>query len=202
VRRQAEQIPFGSDAFEAVAAALARRGLVWECNGPETHPLALETVLTGIFNTATANPTLTVVVDHCGGAVGPACWRSDSAAHAKWKRCLAKLATLPNVYMKVGGLQMPLNGFGLAPIEGRTGPPVTSDELLKLTFPIYSYVIEQFGPKRCMFESNFPVDKQSVSYCVLWNTFKKVAAKMLLSDEAKRHIFHDTAVNVYKLKLT
>lgn len=76
--------------------------------------------------------------------------------------------------MKVGGLQMSVNGYpigreGRPGIEGRDAP-VTSEELAEMTFGIYSHVIEAFGPDRCMFESNFPVDKWGVSYRVLWNS--------------------------------
>jgi len=50
-----------------------------------------------------------------------------------------------------------------------------------------------------MFESNFPVDKVCLSYSVLWNAYKRVAAKMGLSETDKRAVFHDTAAKCYKL---
>ena len=48
-----------------------------------------------------------------------------------------------------------------------------------------------------MFESNFPVDKVSCSYAVLWNAFKRVAAGF--SETEKNALFHDTAARVYRL---
>ena len=77
--------------------------------------------------------------------------------------------------------------------------PIGSEELCKITFPLYEHVIKSFGTKRCMFESNFPVDKDCVSYRTLWNTFKRIASKMNLSESEKNDIFHDTACRVYKL---
>merc|ERR1711879_1026841 len=91
---------------------------------------------------------------------------------------------------------MPVNGFGL---ESRAAP-VGSAELCQLTLPYYGHALDCFGPQRCMFESNFPVDKDCVSYRVVWNTFKRIAARKGLSPSQKQDIFHDTAVRVYKLK--
>jgi len=90
---------------------------------------------------------------------------------------------------------MAVNGFGLE----KRPRPIGSDELLEITFPWYSHVISSFTPARCMFESNFPVDRDCVSYRTLWNMFKKLAARMGLSDAEKADIFHDTAQRVYKL---
>ena len=74
--------------------------------------------------------------------------------------------------------------------------PPTSDELLA-NRDWYLYMIEKFGPERCMFESNFPVDQVSCSYTVLWNQFKKVTKGF---SEAKRAaMFHNTAMRVYRL---
>jgi L-fuconolactonase len=58
-------------------------------------------------------------------------------------------------------------------------------------------VIECFGPERCMFESNFPVDRWSLSYQVLWNALKKVASGASPDDKAA--LFAATARRVYRL---
>ena len=91
--------------------------------------------------------------------------RRDEVFQA-WKPDVAKLAECPNVVAKVGGIQMVVNGYGW---HERDKPP-TSDELLTANKDWYNYIIDQFGPDRCMFESNFPVDKLSCSYTVLWLT--------------------------------
>ena len=88
---------------------------------------------------------------------------------------------------------MPINGFGWQ----RRSTPATSDELVAKTGPYHLWAVEHFGAERCMFESNFPVDKASVSYPVLWNAFKKLVAD---GSEAERaDLFHDTAVRCYRL---
>ena len=81
----------------------------------------------------------------------------------------------------------------------RREQPIGSEELCELMFPYYQYAIEAFGPDRCMFESNFPVDKECVSYRTLWNAFKRIAARLGLSDAEKTAIFSGTAARVYRL---
>ena len=88
---------------------------------------------------------------------------------------------------------MPINGFDLH----KQAKPPTSDEIVERQRHFYDYSIEVFGPERCMFESNFPVDKQSVSYHVIWNAFKKIAASF--SEEDKDYLFRKTAENFYSL---
>lgn len=93
---------------------------------------------------------------------------------------------------------MQANGFPLGRTARQAGP-ATSDELLELTHEIYGHVIRLFGPHRCMFESNFPVDKWGVPYVTLWNMFKKLATRLALSEEEKDAIFRATATDVYRL---
>ena len=90
---------------------------------------------------------------------------------------------------------MPINGFGWH----KSKVPPNSDEIVQETGRYHKKAIELFGPERCMFESNFPVDKQSCSYVVLWNAFKKIAKPF--SEEDKQNLFHDTAARAYKLQL-
>ena len=106
---------------------------------------------------------------------------------------MTELAACPNVVAKLGGLLMPVNGFGFHKRER----PATSDEIVAATGDYYRHALECFGPSRCMFESNFPVDRQSCSYAVLWNAFKKLAAGYSVAEKAD--LFHDTAARVYRL---
>ena len=137
---------------------------------------------------AAAFPNTPIVLNHLGGpiGVGPDEGRREEV-FAQWKRNLAAAAALPNVVLKVGGF------FGW---RRRERPP-TSDELLEANRDWYLSAIEQFGPDRCMFESNFPIDRRSCSYTVLWNQFKKLTADFSPSERAA--LFHDTAVLVYRL---
>jgi len=105
------------------------------------------------------------------------------------------VAEHPNVTVKLGGIQMRVNGFGW---HDRPEPP-TSDDLIATNRRWYEHAIAAFGPARCMFESNFPVDKSSCTYTVLWNQFKKLTAGF--PPDERIAIFHDTAARFYRLPL-
>ena len=143
---------------------------------------------------ARAFPDTTIILDHVGGplGIGPYAGKRDEIFQ-QWSRAITELAQCPNVSVKLGGLAMKINGFGW---HKRDKPP-GSDELADANARYYHYCIEQFGAPRCMFESNFPVDKLSVSYGVLWNAFKKIAQGY--SDSERAALFHDTAARVYRL---
>merc|ERR1712232_297026 len=102
-----------------------------------------------------------------------------------------------NVYCECGGIQMTSNGFGLE----KRSVPVSSEDLTVIVFEWYEFAIKSFGTERCMFESNYPVDKECVTYRTLWNCFKRIANKMALSEAEKSNIFKGTAVKVYGLDL-
>ena len=88
---------------------------------------------------------------------------------------------------------MTLSGFNFH----KYNLPPTSEDLASVTRDYYLYMIDTFGPERCMFESNFPVDRVSCSYAVLWNSFKKITRNFSESD--KDFLFKGTAQRVYKL---
>jgi L-fuconolactonase len=143
---------------------------------------------------ARAFPETPIVFDHFGGplGIGPYADRRAEIFPA-WAKSVAELARCENVVAKLGGLVMPVNGFGF---HKRERPP-TSDEIVAATSDYYRHALDCFGPSRCMFESNFPVDKQSVSYPVLWNAFKKLASGFSATERAD--LFHDTAARTYRL---
>ena len=139
-------------------------------------------------------PATTMILDHFGTplGVGPYAERRDEIFE-QWKKDIADIAGCPNVVAKLGGLAMPDNGFGW----NRRQRPASSDELVEAQKRYYLHTIECFGPDRCMFESNFPVDKLSISYAVLWNGLKKIAAGF--SEDEKHSMFYGTAERVYRL---
>jgi predicted TIM-barrel fold metal-dependent hydrolase len=143
---------------------------------------------------ARAFPETTIILDHFGGpiGVGPYAGKADEV-YAQWRAGIHELATCPNVVAKLGGLNMEVNGFGW---HEQPRPP-SSQELMEATRRYYEYTIERFGVERCMFESNFPVDKVTCSYTVLWNSFKRLTAAY--SAQEKAQLFHDTAVRVYRV---
>ena len=143
---------------------------------------------------ARAVPDLTIVVCHIGGLlrVGPYANRDDEVL-AAWRKGVATVAECPNITMKLGGIGQLRYGY-----EWHTrDKPVGSEELAETIGPLINHCIEQFGPDRCMVESNFPVDKVSYSYNVLYNAFKRLSMGYSASERAA--LFHDTAVRVYRI---
>jgi len=143
---------------------------------------------------ARAFPKTTIILDHIGGplGIGPYAGRRDEVFR-DWQAGIAELATCPNVAVKLGGIGMTSYGFGW---HERAKPP-SSTELAEACAPYYLYCIERFGIHRCMFESNFPVDKVSYSYTVMWNAFKRLTGGFSAGERAA--LFHDTAARVYRL---
>ena len=143
---------------------------------------------------AKAVPELQIILNHIGGGnrAGIYANRDDEVA-AVWKQGIALVAACPNVTVKLGGLGMPRWGFGWH----RRDVPIGSEELAESMSPWMNYCIEQFGPDRCMFESNFPPDKVSHSYNVLYNAFKRLSQGYSPSERAA--MFHDTATAVYRI---
>ena len=174
-------------AYRAGARVLARMGLSLDTGVcfPQLPELAAF---------AQAVPDLTIIVNHLGGLtrVGPYAHRDDEVL-ATWRRGIAAVAACPNVHLKLGGIGMPRLGFDW---HART-TPIGSEELAQAITPLMTYCIEQLGPDRCMFESNFPVDKVSFSHHVLFNAFKRLAQGYSAAERAA--LFHDTAVRAYRI---
>ena len=146
------------------------------------------------YELARAVPDTLIILDHFGTPLGVGQYEGKrDEIFREWKKDMAELAKCDNVYAKLGGLAMPDNGFGW---HLQSVPP-TSDEFVKAQKEYYLHTIECFGPKRCMFESNFPVDRLSISYPVVWNGFKKIVADF--SEDEKDMMFSGTATRVYNL---
>ncbi len=174
-------------AFRDGVEALGARGLSFEA-------WLYHHQIPELIDLARAFPDLSIVFDHFGGplGIGPYEGRREEI-YARWCDDVAELARCPNVNAKLGGLLMPINGFEFH----KRDTPATSDEIVAATGRYYRHAIDCFGVERCMFESNFPVDKRSCSYHVLYNAFKKLVADA--SPDEKRQLFHDTASRVYRL---
>lgn len=143
---------------------------------------------------AASVPGTTLVLDHFGGplGVGPYKGRLDEVFD-NWSEAIEPLSGCLNVYCKLGGINMKVNGYNW---HKRQLPP-SSDELVEATQRYYRRAIDVFGTDRCMFESNFPMDKESCSYTVLWNTFKKIAGDY--DDAECRALLRGNAERCYKL---
>jgi predicted TIM-barrel fold metal-dependent hydrolase len=173
--------------FRAGYAQLARFNMTFEgwCYHHQIKELA---------DLARAFPDTTIILDHFGGPLGIGPYAGKRAEILpQWKKDITDLAACENVVAKLGGINMDVNGFGW---HERERPP-TSQELMEATRPYYEHTIGQFGVDRCLFESNFPVDKLTCSYNVLWNSFKRLTATYSADEKAK--LYHDTAARVYRL---
>ncbi|HPU15920.1 MAG TPA: amidohydrolase family protein, partial [Polymorphobacter sp.] len=145
---------------------------------------------------ARAFPDVAMVVDHVGTPLGLGKYagRRDDR-FATWQASIRALAACPNVMMKLGGLAMPFVGFdGL-------GPDVrpSSSTLAELWRPYIETCIEAFGANRCMFESNFPVDRWGADYPTLWNAFKRITAGASASEKAA--LYAGSATKFYRLEI-
>jgi predicted TIM-barrel fold metal-dependent hydrolase len=180
---------YGRADFREGFAQLARHGLFFEAW--QYHPQLPE-----VTALARAFPDTPIMLDHVGGplGIGPYAGRRDEV-FAGWARDIQELATCPNVWVKLGGLGMAICGFGF---HKRETPP-SSDELAQAWRPYLETCIEAFGTDRGMFESNFPVDRVSCTYGVLWNALKRVAVGVSADEKAK--LFRDNAVEFYKLDI-
>lgn len=176
-----------SDTFRSGARVLARMGFSLEAwlFFPQLPELA---------DFARAVPDLPIILNHIGGLLryGPYANRDDEVL-AIWRNGIAAVAQCPNVYVKLGGIGMPRTGFDWH----ARAKPIGSEELAASMAPFMTYCIEQFGPDRSMFESNFPVDKVSYSYNVMYNAFKRLSQGYSAAERAA--LFHDTAARAYRI---
>ncbi|MFK7864479.1 MAG: amidohydrolase [Pseudohongiellaceae bacterium] len=148
-----------------------------------------------LISLAEAFPHQTIVLDHVGGPLGIGPYQGKrEEVFQSWKKHIVKLAHCKNVSVKLGGLGMAINGFGWHKLPA----PPSSKQLAQANAPYIETCIEAFGIERCMFESNFPVDKVSSSYGVLWNSFKRITEHY--SEHEKAKLFHDNAVTIYSLE--
>ena len=173
--------------FRAGLAVLTRLGL--SLDAWVFHPQ-----LADVVDLARAFPDTPIVLGHVGGVLGygPYAGRQQEVL-AAWKPRIAELAACPNVVVKLGGMMMRLAAF-----DYRTAPkPPTSVELAALWRPYMETCIELFGAGRCMFESNFPVDKMGIGWAGLWNALKRVAGGASAAE--KQAMFSGTARRVYRL---
>ena len=144
---------------------------------------------------ARALPDLTIILNHVGGPIHLGEYEGKQAlTHREWRSAMMRLAKIPNINVKLGGLGMAVNG---AKFHENDNPP-NSTQLSNIWKPWIYETLDMFGFDRCMFESNFPVDKGSCSYGVLWNAFKILAKDM--SEDEKNKLFKQNASRIYKIK--
>jgi predicted TIM-barrel fold metal-dependent hydrolase len=158
---------------------------------------AYHTQLSEVRSLAGEFPDQTIILNHVGGPLGIGQYADRRAEMtAQWQLEIQQLACYPNVLIKLGGLGMKVGGFDLHLKE----LPPDSQTLASLWHPYVLHCIESFGPERCMFESNFPVDKGMCSYGVLWNAFKLITKEFSATERGA--LFSGTAAGTYNIKLS
>ena len=173
--------------FREGFAQLAPLGLSFE--SWQYHPQ-----LPDAIDLARAFPDTTIILNHVGGVLGVGPYTGHrQEILAGWKKDIAELAKCSNVNVKLGGVGMTSFGFDF---HERDTPP-SSEELAAAWRQYIEPCIEAFGPSRCMFESNFPPDKQSGGYTEFWNAFKRITSSA--SAVEKTTLFSGTAARVYRL---
>ena len=139
-------------------------------------------------------PGVPIVLDHIGGPLGLGPYEGRrSEVFRTWSADITALSSCPNVVLKLGGVGSLRSGYDWH----QRGPKPGSAELAEAMRPYFEFCIEKFGADRCMFESNFPVDRISYSYVAIWNAFKIIAQGYSAAERAA--LFHDTAARVYGL---
>jgi L-fuconolactonase len=178
-----------SDAFRVGFSKLSPLGLSFDA-WLLFHQIPRLTQLARTF------PDTAIVLDHCGGiaGIGPYAGKQDEV-FSVWSAAISDLAKCPNVMVKLGGLGMSLSGFGFE----REATAPSSQQLADRWRPYMATILEAFGSDRCMFESNFPMDKGSYSYSVGWNAMKRIAEH--LSQDEKDDVFWRSAARFYRLTI-
>ena len=143
---------------------------------------------------ARAFPEVVMIVNHIGAplGVGPYAGKRDEV-YQVWRRHMANLAQYPNIFIKLGGMGSVRSGYDWH--ERQIKP--SSQELADSLKPYFETCIKEFGPERCLFESNFPVEKASNSYRVLWNAYKRITNDYSPAERAA--LFYGTAARVYRI---
>ena len=187
LRNEAVQGLLADGKFRAGFAWMGKLGLSFDAW--VYHPQ-----LSDVADLARAFPQVQIILNHIGAplGVGPYAGKRDDVFR-QWSRDIANLARVPNVTVKLGGVGSLRSGYDW---HERALKP-SSSELAQTLRPYIEHCIDSFGVERCMFESNFPVEKTSNSYVSLWNAFKRITENYSTAERAA--LFHDTAARVYRI---
>jgi len=172
-----------------------RRGFAWlQKLGLSFEAWVYHPQLAEVAGLARAFAQVPIILNHLGAplGVGPYAGKRDEVFR-DWSRGIAEVARFPNVIVKLGGVGSLRSGYDW---HERAVKP-SSSELGQALRPYIEYCTEAFGVDRCMFESNFPVEKASNTYVNLWNGFKLITEKY--STDERAALFHDTAARIYRI---
>jgi len=177
----------GDKTFREGFAVLGRLGLSFDA-------IVLHPQLGDVANIAGAFPDTKIVLNHVGRLVGIRSYAGKlKEQFPLWAASIKAVAAHENVYVKVGGLGQAVNGLGF---EKMAEPP-SSETVANAMRPYVETCIEAFGTRRCMFESNFPPDKEGFSYSVYWNACKRLTKSASATERAD--LFAGTAARFYRI---
>ena len=151
--------------------------------------------LADVIDLARAFPATPIVMGHVGGLLGYGPYAGKQGRDSPRGRRHGRARHCPNVVVKLGGM---VNRGAALRLSTLAGAAVIGS-IAEVWRPYVETCIELFGADRCMFESNFPVDKMAVGYAALWNAFKRIAAGA--SPDEKLALFGGTATRVYRLAI-
>lgn len=172
--------------FQLGVRTLGDRGLLFE-TWVYFHQLG------EVLSLARSAPQTTIVLDHLGGLAGPGIYAGRrNEVRAIWRENMSRLAGQDNIVVKIGGIGFP--SFVEPDAYGRF---TSSEKIAKYWLPEFQFCIDTFGPRRCMLESNFPVDSSLCEYATIWNSFKRMAED--LGEADKNALFSETARRIYNL---
>ncbi len=180
----------GSPEFVAGAKTLASMGYSYDA-------FLYHTQINELVELAQAVPELTIVLDHLGGPLGVGSYASDrDQAHTAWQEAMTAAAACDNIMLKIGGIGMDnFYGTGWSTLE----KPPSSEEVASYWTDDVRWCIDSFGPNRCLAESNFPVDRMSLPYPVLWNALQIMTSGYTSGEKAD--LFVGTAARTYRIDL-
>jgi L-fuconolactonase len=161
--------------------------------------VAFHSNLPDVARTAQAFEGTTFIVNHLGAPMTPDPHPDEEALAGVWRGHIDELARRPNVRMKLGGWLNPMLSRSMVSVSALRGLPSSpsSTQIADVLRPYVEYCVERFGAARCMFESNFPVDKNFTRYATLWNAFKRLAGKY--SRDEQHALLGGTAAKTYRI---
>jgi L-fuconolactonase len=175
--------------FREGFARLAPNGLTFDATGFHLQ-------IPEVASLADAFPDTTIILNHMTVAMGLAMDQQQRVELFRdWRAALIEAAKRPNILCKIGGMGMPFWGFGFDAQEGVVG----YRDLAEVWRPFVETAIEQFGPNRCIMESNYPPDARSCGYVPLWNALKHIVAGC--TKQEKADLFYGTAARTYRIDL-
>ncbi len=174
--------------FRRGVARVEARGLVLDL-------YAFHTQLAEVAELAGAFPQLPIVLNQIGGplGVGPYALIREQV-FAEWSAGLSAVAKCPNVWLKVGGFA--ISRLAIVDARGLDRPP-SSAEVADLCRPWVEHCLAEFGAGRCMFGSNFPVDKVAMPLLTLVNAMKRLTAHLPAAEQ--QQFFAGNARQVYRI---